>query len=144
MRQEYEFQPLRMHHDVSLEEKRKLNETPRVCIFLLNILVFLPLWLLILLPLTLIYVLIEKLVKLCCCRKKKVPVTQNDEELELNPTDTPKNEREFDLVLYGATGFTGNFLAEYLARNYILRTNASRVSSLVNSLSSVLQIYLFG
>ena len=138
MSQEYEFQPLRMHHDVSLEEKRKLNQTPNVCLFLLNILVFLPLWFLILLPLTLIYVLIEKLVKLCCCRKKTGPIPQNDEELQLNPTDTPKNERKFDLVLYGATGFTGNFMAEYLARNYILRTNANRVSSLVNSLFSVL------
>ena len=30
----------------------------------------------------------------------------------------PKEEREFDLVLFGATGYTGGFAAEYLARNY--------------------------
>ena len=30
----------------------------------------------------------------------------------------PKEEREFDLILFGATGFTGGFAAEYLAKNY--------------------------
>jgi len=28
--------------------------------------------------------------------------------------------REFDMIIYGATGFTGNFLCEYLAKNYNL------------------------
>ena len=29
----------------------------------------------------------------------------------------PNQEREFDIVLFGATGFTGALTAEYLARN---------------------------
>ncbi len=29
----------------------------------------------------------------------------------------PNREREFDIVLFGATGFTGALTAEYLARN---------------------------
>ena len=29
----------------------------------------------------------------------------------------PTREREFDIVLFGATGFTGALTAEYLARN---------------------------
>eukprot|EP00911_Craspedida_sp_UC1_P002746 UC1_evm1s2014 len=31
---------------------------------------------------------------------------------------TPFGEREFDLILYGATGFTGKLAAEYLAKTY--------------------------
>ncbi|MCP3459567.1 hypothetical protein [Bradyrhizobium sp. CCGUVB23] len=27
-------------------------------------------------------------------------------------------EREFDLIVYGATGYTGRLIAEYLARSY--------------------------
>ena len=32
-------------------------------------------------------------------------------------TDTFRSDREFDLVLFGATGFTGRLTAEYLAHN---------------------------
>jgi short subunit dehydrogenase-like uncharacterized protein len=32
-------------------------------------------------------------------------------------TDTPRADREFDVVLFGATGFTGRLTAEYLARH---------------------------
>ena len=33
-------------------------------------------------------------------------------------TDRPRNDREFDVVVYGATGFTGRLVAEYLAEHY--------------------------
>ena len=29
-----------------------------------------------------------------------------------------KSERPYDIVVYGATGFTGRLVAEYLARHY--------------------------
>jgi short subunit dehydrogenase-like uncharacterized protein len=32
-------------------------------------------------------------------------------------TDVSRSDREFDLVLFGATGFTGRLTAEYLARH---------------------------
>jgi saccharopine dehydrogenase (NAD+, L-glutamate forming) len=32
-------------------------------------------------------------------------------------TDTPRADRDFDVVLFGATGFTGRLTAEYLARH---------------------------
>jgi len=34
-----------------------------------------------------------------------------------------KNEREFDVIVYGATGFTGTLVAEYLLRQYGLDSN---------------------
>lgn len=141
MSQEYQFQPLQMHHDISLEEKRQLNQKPQICFFLLNIFIFLPIWLFVLLPLTIIYHILEKLILLCCCKKNKQEENNDPVSLGLEQTEVPKNEREYDLILYGATGFTGNFAAEYLARNYILRSNASRVSSLVKSF--FFSIFLF-
>ena len=33
-------------------------------------------------------------------------------------SDRPSNDREFDVVVYGATGFTGRLVAEYLAEHY--------------------------
>ncbi|HMJ16028.1 MAG TPA: saccharopine dehydrogenase NADP-binding domain-containing protein [Polyangiaceae bacterium] len=35
-----------------------------------------------------------------------------------NPIHASAGEREFDVVLFGASGFTGKLVAEYLARNY--------------------------
>ena len=31
---------------------------------------------------------------------------------------TPRNAREFDIVVFGATGYTGRLVTEYLARQY--------------------------
>jgi short subunit dehydrogenase-like uncharacterized protein len=35
-------------------------------------------------------------------------------------------EREFDIIVYGATGFTGRLVAEYLAQHYAGRADAPR------------------
>lgn len=35
-----------------------------------------------------------------------------------NPIHRPRNDRELDVVLFGATGFTGKLVAEYLAHHY--------------------------
>jgi len=37
---------------------------------------------------------------------------------------TPRAAREFDIILYGATGFTGRLVAEYLVRQYRERSDA--------------------
>jgi short subunit dehydrogenase-like uncharacterized protein len=54
-----------------------------------------------------------------------------------------KNNREFDVIVYGATGFTGKLVAEYLLRQYgldgdlswaIAGRSASKLEAVRNSL----------
>jgi hypothetical protein len=54
-----------------------------------------------------------------CCKKKKIQKKFIPLESVSGP-DPNKNSREFDLILFGATGFTGKFAAEYLAKNYFI------------------------
>jgi len=39
---------------------------------------------------------------------------------------TPKEEREFDIIVYGATGYTGRLVAEYLVQHYGARDDAPK------------------
>jgi short subunit dehydrogenase-like uncharacterized protein len=39
---------------------------------------------------------------------------------------SPRGTREFDIVVYGATGYTGRLVAEYLARHYAARADAPK------------------
>jgi short subunit dehydrogenase-like uncharacterized protein len=39
---------------------------------------------------------------------------------------TPRDAREFDIVVYGATGYTGRLVAEYLASHYKARSDAPK------------------
>jgi hypothetical protein len=82
-----------------------------------------PFWFSFLLPITIIYLIFQALFGLCCKKKAKehkpFPVLSNVEGPDPN-----KETREFDLILFGATGFTGNFAAEYLALNYTLGRNS--------------------
>ena len=41
-------------------------------------------------------------------------------------TSTPRDAREFDIVIYGATGYTGRLVAEYLAQHYAGRNDAPK------------------
>ena len=38
----------------------------------------------------------------------------------------PRDSREFDIVIYGATGYTGRLVAEYLSQHYAARKDAPR------------------
>ena len=39
---------------------------------------------------------------------------------------TPKTDKEFDIIIYGATGYTGRLVAEYLAHHYAGRADAPK------------------
>lgn len=41
-------------------------------------------------------------------------------------TTVPKSDREFDIVVYGATGYTGRLVAEYFVRHYTGRADAPK------------------
>ena len=113
---------LRRNAPLTLDQKRKINNSPQIGQFVLNLLVVLPILLSVLLPLALLFLILQKLCSLC---RKQTPRQGPTPLSTLSPRAPNKNEREFDIVLFGATGFTGGFAAEYLARNYSLRSSSS-------------------
>ncbi len=85
-------------------------------LFLLCVFVLFPFWLLFLLPLTLIYQGFSKLVSLFSSRPRP-PKSSGDHNGE-SKEGGPGGVREFDIIVFGATGFTGKMAAKYIARNY--------------------------
>ena len=106
---------------LTLAERQNLKKKPQTKAFMIFYLVLLPLWLVVLLPITILYMLFNKILHLLKLKKdtspKSVPKIDSS---ALQPTSTKKDEREFDIVVFGATGFTGNFMCEYLSKNYEL------------------------
>jgi hypothetical protein len=55
----------------------------------------------------------------CNCSPPPAPTVVAPKIPDVNSDDIkPKEERTYDIVLYGATGFTGKLVAKYLATNY--------------------------
>ena len=118
-----EYMKLISTEPIPIEKKREMANTSGLCMFLINLFILIPLWIGFLLPITIIYIILEKIFCMCCKKKKA-----HKEFLPLDKVSKKSKEsREFDLVLFGATGFTGNFAAEYLAKNYTLGTSGGRV-----------------
>jgi len=84
-------------------------------VFLLNLCIGLPVWLCILVPLTIVWKIISFPINLC--RKKSKPVRY---EPTSKPVENvvPRSERKYDVVVFGATGFTGKLAAEHIAKTY--------------------------
>lgn len=102
-----------------ISQKGLFNHLASYKLFAFVCVVLLPFWLSVLLPLTLLYLLIKTLFR----GNQSIPGAFQEKELQktsLRPTSTPKGQREFDLIVFGATGFTGSFVCEHLARNYEL------------------------
>lgn len=91
--------------------------------FLISVLVALPIWIAILLPLTLIYqgvlFLLTTISTALGLKKKsrKGAVDTASVTASANVT-TRSGEREHDLIVFGATGFTGQMAAVYIAKRY--------------------------
>jgi hypothetical protein len=115
---ENQYDKLVSKEPIPLEKKRELANKSGICMFLIHLFITIPIWIGFLLPLTIVYVLLEKLFCMCC-KKKKIQKKFIPLESVSGP-DPNKNSREFDLILFGATGFTGKFAAEYLAKNYFV------------------------
>jgi short subunit dehydrogenase-like uncharacterized protein len=85
--------------------------------FLFYLVVVFPLWLLVLVPLA----ILTYPTKFFMNKKKKVtPTTAAVTPSAVVPNERiiPLAERRLDLVIYGATGFTGGLAARYVAKNY--------------------------
>lgn len=91
---------------------------PTLIFFLLNMFIVLPLCLFVLLPLALVYFLISYPFTLCCSKSsEKAPLYVFSQKPDAKDI-IPKAERQFDVILFGATGFTGGLAAKYMARMY--------------------------
>ena len=128
MPDEYEFEPLILHKDIPLEDKREAFQKPQIITFILIIFLAIPFMITFLFPIAILFWIIKKIF-CCCCRAKQ------EEKPDIAEMDfikgIPKDGRVIDMVLYGASGFTGNYVAEYLARNYILGSREAKVSGWV-------------
>jgi short subunit dehydrogenase-like uncharacterized protein len=82
---------------------------------MLYFIVVLPIWLIILVPMMLIY----RAIVACHGFKKKTEFPDSTSTVDFSRfQNIPHAQREFDLVIFGATGFTGAQAAKYIARRY--------------------------
>ena len=104
---------------VTLDGKRP--ESIGTGTFLLTALVGVPIWLTVLLPLSAAYQVGKSILP------SSSEVTENVEPVELHDDEDsfpqlsdikPMEDRKYDVVLLGATGFTGKIAAKYLASRY--------------------------
>jgi|EP01049_Picozoa_sp_SAG25_P005685 short subunit dehydrogenase-like uncharacterized protein len=80
-----------------------------------QLLVGVPLWLCLLLPVTLLWLLVSTPFKKCCApasAKSAAPAASSAPAA----ASASQAEQELDLVIFGATGFTGQLVARYLAQ----------------------------
>ncbi|KRX09222.1 hypothetical protein PPERSA_05891 [Pseudocohnilembus persalinus] len=81
--------------------------------FTFNLLISVPLIISLGLPLQFVFFLISK------CKGKKRPRQPTYLEIDqVAKNKKPSDQRQFDLVVYGATGYTGKLVAQYIAKNY--------------------------
>jgi hypothetical protein len=89
--------------------------------FLLTVFIKIPIIIGVLLPMLLIYTIITKLMSFCAPKPgaaEKEALLTNINQVDEEVAVKPHADREFDLVLFGATGFTGTLAAKYLAARY--------------------------
>eukprot|EP00468_Gymnochlora_sp_CCMP2014_P003567 CAMPEP_0167751680 /NCGR_PEP_ID=MMETSP0110_2-20121227/6717_1 /TAXON_ID=629695 /ORGANISM="Gymnochlora sp., Strain CCMP2014" /LENGTH=499 /DNA_ID=CAMNT_0007637211 /DNA_START=664 /DNA_END=2163 /DNA_ORIENTATION=+ len=99
-------------------EKKRMNAGWSILpSFILQTFVIFPFWLFFVLPCTIIYQAILKLFSLC---SKKPPRYDPFAQVQTEAVrDRPKMEdREYDFIVMGATGFTGKLVVEYITVQY--------------------------
>ena len=53
---------------------------------------------------------------------------------------TPRDSREFDIIVYGATGYTGRLVAEYLVQHYGSRADAPKWAMAGRSIDKLAEV----
>jgi hypothetical protein len=120
------------HISESLEEiynsiKEDAKSIPKVSTttFLLTLGVGIPVWMSFLLPMTMIYQLGKSVLNpptkkrdLTSIHDPSAHPVEAITDYETPNDNTPLEERKYDLVLFGATGFTGKLAAVYLCQQY--------------------------
>jgi Saccharopine dehydrogenase NADP binding domain len=111
--------------DPMIKDKKRLEMAgiEVIPIFIANVFILLPIWIAILLPLTLIYqgllyIFIVVTSALGLKKKsKKADAAATNVTASANVTQK-KGDSAYDLVIFGATGFTGQMAATYIAKRY--------------------------
>lgn len=117
------------HNDPMLRDKRVLslsNPFHAIPAFILSFFVLTPVWLLLLLPLTLLSQCILALYRLMFPLAKGAQQAREDPKKLIASIVKHSNDtkgRSYDLIVFGATGFTGKLAAMYLAKNYFSNSN---------------------
>jgi hypothetical protein len=111
------------HSDPMIKDKKSLPMSSTVAnlpAFLFTVFVLVPLWLMVLLPLTIAFQVMIKIKKaLFPVKAGKGRVQEDPEALKKQIVKKASDgDREFDLVMFGATGFTGRLASLYLAKQY--------------------------
>ena len=86
-------------------------------LFLLNTIVIAPLWLLLLVPMTVVYQCGNYVCNSVMSTKRDKSSTPPNTSTTRTHT-VEKQDRTFDIVVFGATGFTGQLVVDYIAKNY--------------------------
>jgi hypothetical protein len=132
-----------MKVEMLLVNKQVLKNLPNYKYFAFVCIVGLPFLIFALVPLTIFYLFISFIINQF---KKKTKKNTHIEipELNLQPTPTPKNEREFDLIVFGATGFTGSYVCEHIGSNYSLNLGKRNISKDSKMVRKSLTLFLIG
>ena len=100
----------------------ELSGVDAILPFLVSAFVGLPFWILLILPVTLIY---QSFLYICNATASAVGMKKKNKKNAASPifeiasaVVQRKSDREHDLVIFGATGFTGQMAAIYVAKQY--------------------------
>jgi short subunit dehydrogenase-like uncharacterized protein len=114
--------------DMMIKDKKKLELSGYevIPIFFINLFVVLPIWLVVLLPPALLSQGVSQIMTKLSPKSKKSSKDVESSESSYKESETLPGkavtkivkEREFDLVIFGATGFTGQMAAVYVAKRY--------------------------
>ena len=85
--------------------------------FIFSVFVLLPV-LILMIPLVIVFQLINLIKAKFSGSKKEKSVEQSVNVDEEHKSSSNKSKRDFDLILYGATGFTGRLAALHIAKQY--------------------------
>ena len=102
-----------------LDGKRTSTFTGRAS--LVTAAVGVPIWLTVVLPLSVAYQTARKVLGSDSEEEVEVESSQVEDEVVSFPTVSelkPLEDRKYDIVVLGCTGFTGGLVASYLAKNY--------------------------
>ena len=84
-----------------------------------GLLLVIPVWLGVLMPVTIVYQIVARLLRMVGIIGKKSRPVMMDTGVSVAPEHiTPRSERQYDLVVLGVTGFTGRLAARHLAQEY--------------------------
>jgi hypothetical protein len=107
--------------DPALRDKKKLPMADLFVAFpmFLGFLLLVPIWIGVMIPLALLSQTVGSIVSLLVPAKRPTkPQMKDSIELKVLKQNSDSEGRIYDIVVFGATGFTGKMAAVYIAKNY--------------------------